>query len=158
MTSLALTVLLLLTADKGQKNDTMKGLIKDAAAGAAAPAPTADGGTEAPARPGPDVTKMPFTPESIKTVVAFYQPQIQGCYEEHLAGKKKAEEGKLMTSFTITGEGTVSKPKVEKKGTTLKDPHLHECVISVLSAMSFPKPADGKGHPIEFPFNLKAVE
>ena len=44
-----------------------------------------------------------------------------------------------------------------KKGTTLKDPELHDCVVTVLSSMIFPKPPDGKDHPIEYPFNLKAV-
>ena len=29
--------------------------------------------------------------------------------------------------------------------------------MTVLSTMVFPKPPDGKDHPIEFPFNLKAV-
>ncbi len=141
---------------KPAKNDTMKALLKDAVA----PAPateSADGGTVA-ARPGPDIEKLPFTPLSIQTVVAFYAPQIQGCYEETLAVKNKAVEGKLMTAFLITPDGLVSKPQVMKKGTTLKDPKLHECVVSVLGTMAFPKPPDGKKHPIEYPFNLKAIE
>lgn len=154
MTTLALAVSLLVSqAPAAGNNGTMKTLIKDAVGVAS----EADAGTEAkPA--GPDTSKMPFTPESIRTVVAYYQPQIQGCYEETLAGKKKAVEGKLMTAFVISGEGVVKKPQVLKKGTTLKEHKLHECVTAVLSAMTFPKPSDGKDHPIEFPFNLKAVE
>ena len=51
----------------------------------------------------PDVTKIPFTPDSIKQVVAYHQPKIQGCYEEWLAQKgNKTPQGKLMTSFTIS--------------------------------------------------------
>ncbi len=106
---------------------------------------------------GPDVSKMPFTPDSIKQVVMAYQPKIQGCYEDHIADKKKAPEGKLKTSFVITPDGLVKSAKVDKKGSTLKDPALHDCVVAVLSTMAFPKPPDSKDHPIEFPFNLKAV-
>ena len=159
MTLLALTVAVTLCAAPPAKtkpagNDTMKNLVKDAVA--PTPATTsADGGTVE--RPGPPVEKMPFTPDSIKQVVAYYQPQIQACYEETLAVKDKDVEGKLITSFMITPDGLVKKPAIVKKGTTLKDARLHDCVIAVISAMAFPKPPDNKDHPIEYPFNLKAT-
>ena len=139
----ALLVSLALAADPAPKNDTMKNLLKDVA-------------TDKPSD-GPDVSKMPFTPESIKQVVAAYQPKIQGCYEDHIANKKKAPEGTLKTAWVITADGMVKGAKVEKKGTTLKDAALNDCVVAVLSTMAFPKPPDSKDHPIEFPFNLKAV-
>jgi hypothetical protein len=107
---------------------------------------------------GLDVSKLPFTPESIKQVVMSFQPQIQTCYEEHLAAKNKAVEGSLKTAFTITAEGFVKNAKVNAKTSTLKDKNVHSCVVTVLSAMEFPKPPDGKDHPIEFPFNLKAQQ
>jgi hypothetical protein len=161
MTLIAITVALSRAAappakkEKAASNDTMKGLVKDAVA--PSPAGSADGGVAA-ARPGPDLEKLPFTPLSIQTVVTFYAPQIQGCYEETLAVKDKAVEGKLLTSFMITPEGLVKKPQVIKKGTTIKDPRLNDCVVAVLGTMAFPKPPDGKDHPIEYPFNLKAIE
>jgi hypothetical protein len=105
---------------------------------------------------GTEVAKLPFTPDSIKQVVASFQPQIQGCYEEHLAAKDKAVEGTLKTTFVITAEGLVKGAKVNKKASSLKDARLHECVEAVLSVMEFPKPPDGRDQPIEFPFNLKA--
>ena len=138
----ALLIALSLAADP-PAGDTMKNLMKDVAS---------DKQSE-----GPDVTKMPFTADSIKQVVMAYQPKIQGCYEDHIADKKKAPEGKLKTAFVITPDGFVKNAKVDKKGSTLKDPGLHDCVVAVLSTMSFPKPPDSKDHPIEFPFNLKAV-
>lgn len=148
------------TPDKSGSSGVMKDLLKDAASSARAVEATtaegADGG--AAAREGPDIDRMPFTPHSIQEVVTYYQPKIQGCYEEHLASQvNKAVEGKLYTSFVITPDGMVKKAKVDKKKTTLKDPKLHDCVVAVLSTMSFPKPTDGKDHPIEYPFNLKAV-
>lgn len=116
----------------------------------------ADAGTLAVEKPGPDVEKLPFSQDTVKQVIDFNLPKIQACYNEMLAGMTKAKEGMLKTSWVITAEGLVSKAKVERKGTTLKDPKLHECVVTVLSSMTFPKPPDGKVHPIEYPFNLKA--
>jgi hypothetical protein len=139
----ALLVAIALAADPAPKNDTMKNLLKDVA-------------TDKPSD-GPDVSKMPFTPDSIKQVVTAYQPKIQGCYEDHISNKKKAPEGSLKTAWTITADGLVKGAKVDKKGSTLKDAALYDCVVAVLSTMVFPKPPDSKDHPIEFPFNLKAV-
>ncbi len=157
MHALLIALSLVVSADK--KNDTMHNLLKDATSSAKT---DADGGTA-----GPDVEKMPFTPDSIKIVMQYYQPQIQSCYEESLAAKnvtvktdggtklQKGVEGKLVTAFNITPEGTVSDAKISRKGTTLNDPKLHECVTSVLGTIMFPKPNDGKKkHPIEFPFML----
>ena len=132
---------------------------------AAAPAePGApDAGTAAaavvPATPakGSSPEKLPFTPDTLRDVVRAKQPEIERCWEQTLAGTDKPVDGKIQTHFIITPEGTVRQPKVVKKGTTLKDPALHRCVETVLSTMVFPKPPDGKDHPVEYPFNLKAV-
>ena len=106
----------------------------------------------------PDVNKLPFTPDSIRIVMQYHSTKIQGCYEEHMAAKDKKVEGKLLTSFSISPEGMVTDAKVLKKGTTLKDPGLHDCVVAVLLSLTFPTPTDGRFHPIDYPFNLKAVK
>lgn len=105
-----------------------------------------------------DVEKLPFTPDSIRMVIERAQPQIQGCYEEFLAARKKPVEGSIKTKFTITPQGLVKKALVVREGTTLFNTKLHACVTQVLTALTFPKPADGRDYPIEFPFNLKAVK
>jgi len=120
-----------------------------------------DAGTAAvvpptPAR-GSAPEKLPFTPDTLRETVKAKQPEIERCWEQTLAGTDKPVDGKIQTHFIITPEGTVRQPKVVKKGTTLKDPALHRCVETVLSTMVFPKPPDGKDHPVEYPFNLKAV-
>jgi hypothetical protein len=124
-----------------------------------------DGGTPAtPAAPRKaplDVAHMPFTPDSIRQVMGHHVDEIQGCYEEWLSQKgNKTPEGKLMTSFTISPAGLVKKAKVLNKGTAypLRDPALKDCVVGVLTALTFPKPSDGREHPIEYPFNLKAIK
>lgn len=98
---------------------------------------------------------MSLGPESIKKVVALHLPQVQGCYQRTLA-KANSAEGKLATAWVIDTEGLVKGAKIEREGTTLEDPTLHECVLAVLSGMSFPRPMDGKEQPVSFPFNLRA--
>jgi hypothetical protein len=157
---IALCIAVALSATPKKKDET-SATQKDAIKGAIAVDSASDGGTAeteaAVPKEGPDTTKMPFTPESVKEVVAYWQPKIQQCYEETLAAKDKAVEGKLMTKWLVGSTGIVKKAEVLKKGTTLKDPKLHECVVTVLSSMTFPKTPNGKEQPIEFPFNLKAV-
>ncbi len=151
--ALALAVL---AADPAAGN-TMKDLLKDAVV---APAGGDDAGVPG-LQNGLDISRMRFGADSVKQIVKSYQPQIQGCYEEMLATlkpKQKAPEGGLKTHFIITGEGLVKGAKVDKKGSSLKDGRVHDCVVAVLSTMTFPKPPDGKDQPIEFPFNLKAVQ
>lgn len=117
---------------------------------------TAAVGPATPAR-GSAPEKLPFTPDTLRETVKAKQPEIERCWEQTLAGTDKPVDGKIETHFIITPEGTVRQPKVVKKGTTLKDPALHRCVETVLSTMVFPRPPDGKDHPVEYPFNLKAV-
>lgn len=113
-----------------------------------------------PARPPPpDISRMPFTPDSIREVMQYHARDVQECYEELLAAKgSKVEEGRIMTTFTISPDGFVRDAKVSRSGTTIKDSRLHECVVSVLSGINFPPPPDGREYPIEYPFNLKAIK
>jgi hypothetical protein len=116
-------------------------------------APTAGAAEKAPL----NLELMPFSSDTVKRVVAHNREKIQTCYEETLASKDKPVEGRVMTSFVVTPGGLVKDPRVLKKGTTLKDPKLHACLIDALSTFTFPKPSDRREHPIEYPFNLKAV-
>jgi hypothetical protein len=111
-----------------------------------------------PEEKAPEAAQLPFGPDSISQVVAAHQADIQDCYEKTLAARDEKLQGRLMTHFVITPAGSVSGAQVERRGTTLKDKDLHACVVGVLGKLRFPKPPDGKNHPIEFPFNLKAVE
>ena len=110
-----------------------------------------------PVKPPLDISKWPFTQESVKKVVAYHQDEIQDCYEDAMAKNEKAVEGKILTSFVIISDGHVKNAKVEKRGTNVKEPRLRGCVVAVLNGLVFPKPPDNKRHPVEFPFNLKAI-
>jgi hypothetical protein len=111
----------------------------------------------APAKPV-DLSQLPFTPDSITQVMRAHQSEIQACYEKTLAARDEKLQGQLMTHFAITAAGSVSKPQVVKKGTTLKDKDLQACVVGVLATLRFPKPPDGKEHPVEYHINLQPVE
>lgn len=130
-------------------------------------AAAADGGPAGPdspadpaakATPALDVRNMPFTPDSIAQVVRAHQTDIQDCYEKTLALRQQKLQGTLMTHFVITAAGTVTGAQVQKKGTTLKDKDLNACIEGVLSGLRFPKPPDAKSHPVEYPFNLHALD
>lgn len=108
--------------------------------------------------PPPDVARLPFTPDSIRQVMEYHSRKIQACYEDVMLTRHKKVEGRLMTNFTITPDGLVKDARVVKKGTTVDAPGLHDCVVAVLHSLDFPKPADGRHYPIEYPFNLKAIE
>ncbi|NOK20426.1 AgmX/PglI C-terminal domain-containing protein [Corallococcus carmarthensis] len=148
--SLGLASPLALAQGSSKKKSSAPAKTQAAPETAATPAPKKDDGL--------DVSKLPFTPDSIRQVMAHHTPRIQECYEDHMVEKDKKVEGVLRTTFTITAEGTVRSAKVDKFGSTLKDAGLNDCVIAVLSSMDFPKPPDGRDHPIEYPFNLKAID
>ena len=130
-------------------------------AGSADAGPPPSDAPAPPNTPAPkalDVAQLPFTPDSIAQVVRSHQPEIQDCYERTLAARQEKLQGRLMTHFVITPSGSVTGAQVEKRGTTLKDKELHACVVGVLGKLKFPKPPDGKNHPVEYPFNLKPVD
>lgn len=117
-----------------------------------------DAGAGASRPPPPDVSQLPFSPDTVRQVLAYHQPDVQACYEQFLARRNKRSEGRLATVFTITPEGLVKGARVDRKGTTLNlDLEMRQCVVQVLSAMTFPRPQDQRDHPVEYPFNLKAI-
>jgi hypothetical protein len=127
------------------------------AAASATVAPAARGSPEPSAKPV-DASQPPFSTDSIAQVVKAHQPDIQACYEKTLAARNEKLAGRLITHFVITAAGTVAGAQVVKQGTTLKDKDLYACVVGVLGKLHFPKPPDGKDHPVDYPFNLQPVE
>jgi hypothetical protein len=138
-------------------NGTIISALLFAAASASAANPEA--GVDPPADAGvaSESANLPFTAYSIKKILASHHQDLQNCYEQTLAGQEKVVEGKLTVAFSIQPDGTVKKAQVLKKGTTLHDTKLHDCVVSVLSGITFPKPPDHREHPVEYPVNLKAI-
>src|SRR5689334_14500267 len=82
-----------------------QGTSKKKAATTPAPAATAPATSATKKDDGLDVSRLPFTPDSIRQVIAHHMPRIQECYEDHMVEKDKKVEGLLRTTFTITAEG-----------------------------------------------------
>lgn len=144
-------------------------LLAVAPASASAQATAAEGGETAakavptslegaaPEKPGLDVSRMPFDPESIRQVVKFHMPEIQGCYEKVLSDSGKRLEGRVMVGFTIDLNGNVTELKPLPKKSTVKDDRVVDCVLLTARRFAFPKPPDNRIYPIEYPFDLKVT-
>jgi hypothetical protein len=119
----------------------------------------AGAGTAAAAKPGLDVSKMPFTEFSIKQVVQYHAPSIQKCYEGVIADMgKNPPEGRVMVAFNILPSGLTTQVKVDKKKSSIKNERVQDCVADDIRSWEFPKPTDGREHPIVFPFDLKVTK
>ncbi len=119
-------------------------------AAAHAPAPT-------PAKPGLDVSRMLWDPESIRQVVKFHMPEIQECYEKVLADTGKKLQGRIVVGFIVEPTGLVREARVLPKKSTLKDDRISDCVLDI-RRWQFPKPGDDRIYPMEYPFDLKILK
>jgi hypothetical protein len=138
--------------DLGQTN---LGLKAPSDGGVATPAP--DGGAPRPTT-GLDVSRMFFDKDDILKVVAYHTKEVQDCYEHAIAETEQKFEGRVWMDFVVDADGKVKEAKVRKKGTTLKQERVHDCIIAAAYDWLFPKPPDGKLHPLSFPFDLKFVK
>jgi len=110
---------------------------------------------DAGGKPGLDVSKMPFTPFSIQEVVKYHLPEVQDCYNGVVREMgKHTPSGKVLASFSILPSGLTSNVKVNRKKSSIKNARVQDCVTEAVRSWLFPKPIDGREHPIEYPFNL----
>jgi TonB family protein len=100
---------------------------------------------------------MMFDGEGVRTVVKFYMPEIQECYERVLADTGSKLEGRVVVGFIVDTNGNVTDARVLGKKSTLKDDRVHDCVLR-MKYWPFPKPGDNRDHPIEYPFDLKVQQ
>jgi len=125
--------------------------------GDVAPRHAADGGM--PAKPGLDVSKLPFTEYSIKEVVKYHSADIQKCYEQVISEMgKNPPQGMVYVAFTILPTGLTTAIKVDKAKSTIKNDRVQDCVSDEVRNWEFPKPTDQRDHPIVYPFSLKVTK
>jgi TonB family protein len=121
-------------------------------------APQAAGVTgEAGAPASTPVERMPFGPQAIRQIIQERTPEVQACYERVLADTRARLQGRVVVRFIIGLDGQVSSAKVLRRGTTLNDARVHDCVLAV-RGWQFPRPSDDREHPVEYPFDLKVVK
>jgi hypothetical protein len=73
-------------------------------------------------------------------------PRLAECYATSLATNPKLE-GRVLAKLVIVATGYVS--HVQDEGSDIGDPHLMACAMHELLKMSFPKPAQTFGAPLE---------
>jgi TonB family protein len=89
--------------------------------------------------------------EIIRRVIRRSLARVKYCYERQLA-KNPSLAGKLVVGFTIQPDGTVTGALV--KSSTIGDVEVGQCVVKVVKALKFPKPAGGGVVIVTYPFNF----
>ena len=84
----------------------------------------------------------------IRAVMKANRAKLQACYDKALVNAP-ALAGTMVTTFLITGKGTVASPAA-----TGVDPALADCVKNVIAALVFPKPKGGTVQ-VSYPFTFR---
>jgi TonB family protein len=95
-----------------------------------------------------------LTKDEVGEVIHRHLSEVRYCYESAMI-RTPDIEGKLMTNFTINGQGVVKMAEV--KSSTLPDPRLDDCIIRRLATWKFPKPRGGVDVAVTYPFIFKTL-
>jgi TonB family protein len=111
-----------------------------------------------PAAPVPAPAPEPvFSAEAVQQVIESHREDIEDCLNnsiaERTAEKKALREGPVVVRFVLTSKGTVKAASVTRS--VPKSKEFHHCLVKHILSWTFPKPNDGKLHPIEYPFDVK---
>jgi hypothetical protein len=85
----------------------------------------------------------------IDEVIKRSMSQIRYCYQRELT-KNPSLSGKIVTKFTIAGDGTVS--SAATRSSTLNNENVEQCVVSRFYRMQFPEPKEGGVVFVSYPF------
>lgn len=91
--------------------------------------------------------------EEYREKIKQHLPQFQSCYSE-ARKTDKALKGKIIITFTVDEEGTVTTAEVDKKS-SLNNEVLNQCMISEINKIDFPSPPKGALAEISYPFEFK---
>jgi hypothetical protein len=114
---------------------------------------------EAAAPPEPDRSAEPIIgmgsmrPEDIRTVIRDHSPDLQACWQGHLA-PSPALATRTMVGFTIGADGRVADAGIELAG--LGDAGLQACLRKVIRGFVFPKPLGGGIVEVRYPIVFQA--
>ncbi len=82
-----------------------------------------------------------------------HRREARACYENALkqvAGLK----GDVVVHFTLKPSGEVKLVELNRERSTITEPLVVNCVISVISAIEFPKSSKGMETTVNYPFNF----
>jgi hypothetical protein len=103
--------------------------------------------------PGVAEVRGTIDKEIIRRVVHQHLNEVKFCYEKELM-KKPGLDGRVVTSFVIAGNGSVSVASV--KESTMNDPAVHGCITNAIRRWSFPRPPSGLAF-VTYPFAFYAA-
>ena len=101
-----------------------------------------------------DLLAGPLNKDTIEAVVKAHLPELKRCYEIALETQQNSE-GTVVLSWMISKEGLVDELKL--KSSTAKSPRVGACFKDSVKIWFFPRPADGRPQPVEYPFRLKLI-
>jgi TonB family protein len=120
-----------------------------AAAPVAEPAPAvAEAAPAAAVKSGEVVVSGSLAKDEIGRVIRRNFGRVRVVYEKALQ-KNPGAAGKIVVSFTINGDGSVSDVKVVSS--TVGDPELEAALTKIFSSLKFPKPAGGGAVKVSYP-------
>lgn len=95
-----------------------------------------------------------LTKDEVGEVIHKHLSEVRYCYESAMI-RTPDLEGKLMVSFTISGNGVVKSSEV--KSSTLPDPRLDDCILRRLGSWKFPSPRGKIDVAVTYPFIFKSL-
>jgi Ca-activated chloride channel family protein len=88
----------------------------------------------------------------IRRAIDKQRARVRYCYEKALT-KNPLLEGKVVISFTITPDGSVTAVLIRE--TTLGDADVEACIATVMKELTYPAPAGGGAVIVNYPFVFK---
>lgn len=95
-----------------------------------------------------------LTKDEVGEVIHRHLSEVRYCYESAML-RTPDIEGKLITNFTIGGNGMIKSTEV--KQSTLPDPRLDDCILRRLATWKFPTPRGGVDVAVTYPFIFKTL-
>ncbi|MEE9386131.1 MAG: AgmX/PglI C-terminal domain-containing protein [Nannocystaceae bacterium] len=88
---------------------------------------------------------------SVREIVRSNIHRISTCYD-HALRRDPTTAGQVIIAFVIGNEGSVTESEIDSS--TISDSELHQCMVSVLAGLHYPKPRDGGVAHVTYPFKL----
>jgi hypothetical protein len=103
---------------------------------------------------GPATVRGGIDKEIVRRVIRHHLNEVKFCYEKELM-KNQELYGRVVTEFTIAGNGTVLASVVQSS--TLANPPVEQCIAGAVRRWGFPKPEGGGIVVVSYPFMLKSA-
>jgi TonB family protein len=100
---------------------------------------------------GTGTVKGQLDKEIIRRIVRRHVNEVRYCYEQALARQPKLD-GRLVTQFTISGNGTVIASVISSS--TLRSPAVESCVVNAIRRWEFPAPTGHGLAIVSYPFTF----